>query len=206
MSIASPILNCDYKGSTKALLELKSFQLGFYEGHYLFQPINLSLRAGDCIQIVGRNGSGKSSLLRYLAGQRQNLFTHGLHEQIGEFAYLPQQLPADSPLHLKASDLFALYDCERLPWICDDTLNTSWNFLSGGQRQKVWINIQISSKKPLLILDEPFHSLDSSSRQELFDILKEELQNNRAIILSHHDSDFETKFTRLKLEAVAGSA
>lgn len=160
----------------------------------LFEPLNLTVQAGDCLELLGPNGSGKSTLLRTLAG---------LHSQFtGEFdsaalVYQGHRLGLDE----------LLSPLENLAWFAglqDKTLDrskalevlgrlglleqarTPCQRLSAGQQRRAAIARWLLAPQPLWLLDEPFNALDAQSQQLLNDLLGEHCAGGGAVICATH--------------------
>ncbi len=126
---------------------------------------------GDHIVIIGRNGAGKSSLLRCLAGVQEpsnGVVELGANVEVGYFAQEHEQIdPGRSALDnvsdavLKAErDRRALLGSFGLPSKAADQLPST---LSGGERAKLGLAMLSAGEANLLLLDEPTNNLDPSS-------------------------------------------
>ena len=160
----------------------------------LFEPLNLTVQAGDCLELLGPNGSGKSTLLRTLAG---------LHSQFtGEFdsaalVYQGHRLGLDE----------LLSPLENLAWFAglqDKTLDrskalevlarlglleqarTPCQRLSAGQQRRAAIARWLLAPQPLWLLDEPFNALDAHSQHLLNELLGEHCAGGGAVICATH--------------------
>ncbi len=137
------------------------------------------VRRGDRILVVGRNGAGKSSLLRCLAGVQSahaGTVRLGANVTLGYFAQEHEQLDFDKSVlaHLDGSTLPT--DLERRKLLgafglsggaADQLPGT----LSGGERAKLALAMLAASKANLLLLDEPTNNLDPASVDALGNLL-----------------------------------
>jgi len=173
------------------LLELESADLGY--DHPVLSQINLSIRPGDRIGLLGANGAGKSTLLKTLKGELKLLAGKrilGAHLSIG---YFSQHQVDDLEL-----DLSAIEQLQKL-----DPLSTEAqlrNFLggfnfrgskaevpvrsfSGGEKARLALALVSFSQPNLLLLDEPTNHLDMRMRQALTNAMN--LFTGALIVISH---------------------
>lgn len=160
--------------------------------------ISLAVRPGEIVALLGRSGSGKSTLLQVAAGLLTP--TSGGVERNEQLAYVfqePRLLPWRSVLDNAAFGLKcrgvrrrerrrrAEAMLARLG-IADSA--ASWPAeLSGGMRQRVALARAFLVEPRLLLLDEPFSSLDPGLRQELLAMLRLELHRDCAVLFVTHD-------------------
>ncbi|WP_229150652.1 ATP-binding cassette domain-containing protein [Aurantimonas sp. VKM B-3413] len=198
--------------------------LGFaVRGRSLLGPLDLSLKKGGVIGLVGHNGSGKSTLVKLLA--RQEAPTAGaIHfdgRPLGAWgdrafaravAYLPQHTPLAPGMLV--SELVAL---GRYPWhgalgrftnadrekvaeamALTDTAHYADRFvdtLSGGERQRVWLAMLIAQNAGCLLLDEPTSALDIAHQIEVLSLVRK-LSRERGVtvIVVLHEINMAARF------------
>src|SRR5690606_18671059 len=126
----------------------------------LFRGLSFALQPGDSLQVAGPNGTGKSSLLRILAGLLRPWA--GTVERTGEVALLDERLALDGDLPLgRALDVWRRidgtgYDAEASAALGLDTLlDVPVRFLSTGQRKRAAILVSNARGAGLWLLDEP---------------------------------------------------
>ena len=172
----------------------------YYE-KVLFENISFGMQDGERVGIIGRNGAGKTSLLRIVAGLDQPDAGEIAFNNEARFEYLAQ-LPTfeqdDTAFHAVAS----AYDHRHgqleeweLETLAKQTLGKLGihdpykhvQTMSGGQRKRVAIARALLAEPDLLILDEPTNHLDASSVQWLQDTLQ---NSNRGLLLVTHDRYF----------------
>lgn len=131
----------------------------------LFAGLKLSVQPGDLLHITGANGTGKSSLMRILAGLLRPFEGNVTHS--GSMALIDERLALDPEWTLRK----ALAFWERLDGCTDPSnplavmeleplLNVPVRYLSTGQRKRAAFARLLSAPKQIWLLDEPFNGLD----------------------------------------------
>ena len=191
------------------LLACRDVSLG-YEGQSVLSHLDLSIREGDYLCIVGDNGSGKSTLLRGLLGllpPQSGEIWRSAELKRGNLGYLPQQTRAqrDYPatvyevvlsgcLNKKGMHFFyssaqkseALMNMGKLGVL--ELKDQCYRDLSGGQQQRVLLARALCAAHKLLILDEPITGLDPAAAQDLYKILSYlNRKEGMAIVMVTHD-------------------
>jgi len=192
------------------MLKIDNMSLA-YGDNIVLNNINLALEKGESACLIGPSGSGKSSLLRAIAGFEQvrsgEVSIDGARVSTTEFTVPPEQrkvgmLFQDLALfpHLTvqqniAFGLAGLSKTEADKKVASllelvglsDFAGRYSHQLSGGQQQRVALARALAPEPDLLLLDEPFSSLDSELRQDLvadvFRILKE--KNITTLMVTH---------------------
>ena len=167
-----------------------------YGEHTVFDHVNLTIKRGEKVAFVGKNGEGKSTLVKCIMGEIP--FTGNLkighNVQIGYFAQNQAQLldenltifqtidnVATGEMRLKVNDLLGAF------MFGGETSEKYVKVLSGGERSRLAMIKLLLEPVNLLILDEPTNHLDMQSK----DVLKEAIKafDGTAIIVSH-DREF----------------
>ena len=189
--------------SKHVLVSARQLSLGYDEP--LFEPIDIDLREGEAVELRGRNGAGKSTVIKRLLGDAtstqfggdltldpqvrvgvyeqevsSDLFDMKLHDAI-ESIYLGQNLSiTETKIRQLMSDYLFLESDGQVPV----------GRLSGGQKARLQIIKMLSNDPQLLILDEPTNHLDLPSIEELEAALE---KYTGAILYVSHDNYFRNK-------------
>ena len=187
-----------------ALISVQNICLRF-GGPSLLDSVSFDIEEGECVCLVGRNGEGKSTLLKILSGEMQAdsgeiIRKNGLH-----VARLIQEIPA----HIKGTvrEIILGENKERNSFgesILGKTGIDSEAFyddLSGGQKRRVLFAKALASEPDLLLLDEPTNHLDIASIQWLEGILS---RLSCAVLFISHDRAFVKKLSKRILELDRG--
>lgn len=187
---------------TNRLVELENISI-FYGEKAACESVNLTIEQGDRVALWGRNGSGKSSLIKLINGE--NITYTGTFRKASQLkiSYVSQDT-----LHLRGNlTEFAINSCidESLFKAILRKLDFSrvqfekdMSDFSGGQKKKVLIAKSLCEKAHLHIWDEPLNFIDVISRMQIEELLLESLPT---ILFVEHDSEFcrniATKIIRL---------
>lgn len=167
-----------------------------YGSHTVFDHVTLTIKRGEKVAFVGKNGEGKSTLVKCIMGEipYRGKLKIGHNVQIGYFAQNQAQLLDDSisiydtidqvatgDMRLKINDLLGAF------MFGGEIAEKKVKFLSGGERSRLSMIKLLLEPVNLLILDEPTNHLDLPSK----DVLKEAIKafDGTAIIVSH-DREF----------------
>ncbi|MBW3658596.1 MAG: metal ABC transporter ATP-binding protein, partial [Actinobacteria bacterium] len=182
-----------------------------YDGVVALRAADLTLPRGRTTALIGPNGSGKSTLLNAIAGLAEVqgvmnvlgrrprvarrsiayvLQTTGINERVPltvrEVVTMGRYAELGAVRRLRAEDREIVDDSlERLD--ITDLAGRHITELSGGQRQRVFVAQGLAQRADLLLLDEPGTGLDFVSEERIADVVQQEVDRGRTVIVSTHD-------------------
>ncbi len=168
-----------------------------YGNHVVFHDVNLTINRGDKVAFVGKNGEGKSTLVKCIMDEITDYagkLTLGHNVQIGYFAQNQAQLldedrtvfdtidrVAVGDIRLKIRDILGAF------MFGGEASDKKVKVLSGGERTRLAMIKLLLEPVNFLILDEPTNHLDMRSK----DVLKEAIRDfDGTVIIVSHDRDF----------------
>lgn len=187
----------------------------------ILQGVTLEVRSGELVALMGLSGSGKTTILRAIAGLEpfsggridvDGLALDGaaghhgeLHRKVGmvfQFHCLWEHLTAVqniclAPVHVYGTPAVEATDRARALLTELGVAHREHALpreLSGGEAQRVAIARALAANPRLLLLDEPTASLDPARRGELGNTLLELAATGRSLLLTSHDDDFVRDF------------
>ena len=202
-------------------IKLNAAALTLFRGdRCLFRELSFALNPGELLLLEGRNGSGKTSLLRAIAGllelesgtihwddslvsQEPQIFQNSLVWMSHKVGFkgdltLVENLQYESKLRLQSTADF------------DDTLKQlnlgklrrlPMRSLSAGQQRRVALARMLLSSATLWMMDEPVSNLDSEGRELVVRLLRKHLSDGgMAIVAAHHDIDLDVPMQRIQLQ------
>ncbi|PJJ73677.1 zinc/manganese transport system ATP-binding protein [Diaminobutyricimonas aerilata] len=194
------------------VLELEGGALAFGD-RTLWSGLNLKVRPGEFLAVLGPNGTGKTSLLRSVLGQQK--LTSGRIKVLGRpvergsrgVGYVPQQKLMERGTPVRARDLVT-FGVDGTRWglpvpsratrrRVDEVLEAvgATSFadapvatLSGGEQQRVRVGQAIAGDPQLLLCDEPLISLDLQHQREVSELIDQQRKRlNSAVVFVTHD-------------------
>ncbi len=176
--------------------------------------VSFVLRRGEMLGLLGGSGAGKSTLLKAITGSEpasgglvlfegRDLYRDFQHvrDRIG---YVPQDDILHASLSVRATLTFgsmlrlpsatAIERDERVQEVASelglvDRLDAKINQLSGGQRKRVNVALELLARPPLLILDEPTSGLDPANERSLMQLLRRLADDGRMVIVVTHSTE-----------------
>ncbi len=187
----------------------KNKNIGKNAQKQVLKNVNFTAEEGQCIALVGANGTGKSTLLSILAGiqkaQDGRILYNGTDylekKNIRKLKRLSGYVPQDNPL----MEELTVYDNLKL-WYChskqlkeallsgvlaqfdlDEYLHMPVGKLSGGMKKRVSIACALAEDPPIILMDEPTAALDMICKQEINEFIKNLKKKGKIIIFSTHN-------------------
>ena len=197
------------------MLSVSNLSISFDENHVL-DDFNLDLQSGDIFALLGDSGSGKSSALKFIAGLESasngrvsldgnNLSLDGSHSvkpelrEIGmvfqDYALFPHMTVFQN-ISFGIDYLSKKEKIERVQALLElislEGIEKKYpHQLSGGEQQRVSLARSLATSPKLLLLDEPFSSLDKSHRDQLVQEVRVILKKSgvTSILVTHDESE-----------------
>jgi len=189
-------------------LEVKNISKSYRKGHVILKEISFSLKEGNILSVIGNSGGGKSTLLNLLSGYEfpdqgeifkddklissKNFILPPQKRKIGmifqDFALFPH-LTVDQNIRFgyrnnSGHSVSELYELIRLKGFEKRYPNE----LSGGEQQRVAIARSLAAGPDIILMDEPFSSIDIVHREEVRLELKELFEKfGITVVLVSHD-------------------
>ncbi len=173
----------------------------------IFENINLSLNSGKIIILRGKNGSGKTSLIKTVLNLfepssgsiywKGKLLKNSLYDYYNHLTYIAdktsslRQLTINENIKVWKSTCLSKIDFEQIDNVLStlkliDLKNKKVNTLSLGEIKKLELIRLIIENKKIWILDEPFTNLDSESIDVLVQTFEDHCKNDGSVIFSSH--------------------
>ena len=196
---------------SEVVVEARRLAIG-YGNSVVVPDIDVTVRAGESLALVGVNGSGKSTLLKTFAGLLKavtgdvRVFGEEPGRTPHRLAYLGQFHSQGGLLPLQVRDvvMMARYrqrgllgrltpddraavdrSLERLG--ISDLADKPLRSLSGGQQQRVYLAHALAREADLLLLDEPTAGLDAGTLERYAELVRDELARGAAVVTATHD-------------------
>jgi iron complex transport system ATP-binding protein len=200
------------------ILSLENLKIGYSSGKHskvLVAPLSASARKGELIAVIGRNGIGKSTLLRTIIGLQhslggkiilndKNISEIALNDLAREIGYISTEVVRVS--NMTVFDLVALGRFPHTNWIGkldQDGRNAIRNALvktgmeslseryiaelSDGERQRAMIARVLAQDTEIMVMDEPTAFLDIAGKYEIVNLMLSLTREGKTIIFSTHD-------------------
>jgi len=175
-------------------------------GVHILKQVSFDLRPGELCALLGPSGSGKSTLIKVLLGLREPKtgsarFDGKAVKDAGPIGYVPQ----DDALHrtltveqalwyaalLRLQSLEALARQKRIESVCKQVglsarLDVKIGRLSGGQRKRVSVAMELLTEPPVLILDEPTSGLDPGLEAKMMGLFRALADRGHTLLVSTH--------------------
>ncbi|AXH09005.1 ABC transporter [Malaciobacter halophilus] len=176
-----------------------------YDKVNVLENINLDIKKGDFLAIIGPNGGGKSTLLKLILDLKEpqkGTIKKNLSDD--SFGYVPQNtnLNIDFPItalevvlmgHIGSKKRFFGYSKEDISCAMNslsqvgmkEFAKSKIGNLSGGQRQRVFIARALCANPEIMLLDEPTASIDVKGQKEVYELLANLNKSITIVVVSH---------------------
>ena len=182
------------------LLECKHLDKNFGDKKVL-QDVNLTIPRGKIVGLLGRNGTGKSTLIKMMNGlltpTAGEVLVNG--KAIGVeskkiIAFLPERSYLDKSMSVEQTlaffeDFYDNFDGEKARKLLQDLnldIKQKLAKMSKGMQEKVQLVLVMSRKADLYILDEPLGGVDPATRDYILDTILKNFHNGASVIISTH--------------------
>lgn len=201
----------------KYILEINNISKSFSD-NLVFDNINLKIKKGEVISIIGKSGNGKSTLLKCINGLEKidngEIIFNGININNYNYVDLRQNIGIvfqDYNLfeHLTVMENLTIglnkikrYSQEKSNKLAKEMLkkvkllekqNNYPDELSGGQRQRISIARTMLMKPKIILLDEPTSALDDDAKTSVLELINELVNENMTLIIVSHEMDFVKK-------------
>jgi ABC-type Mn2+/Zn2+ transport system ATPase subunit len=191
--------------SIDPLVRLDHVSYGYEPDQLAVENVDLVLRQGDFVGVVGPSGSGKSTLLKLLLGTARPTSGSVTRQDGLRIGYVPQveTINWNFPVTVFETVIMASRNGRRTPWTTKaeragvhdvlhrlgigDLEHRHIRQLSGGQQQRVFIARALFSSPAVLLLDEPTSGVDIRTRHEVLHLLADLSDDGLAVALTTHD-------------------
>ncbi|MFZ2412714.1 MAG: ABC transporter ATP-binding protein [Candidatus Cryosericum sp.] len=192
-----------------AVLELKDVAVGYGHGEPILRKVTISVCPGEAVALVGRNGTGKSTLLRTMRGFLPPLDGQVMIKGHPLQSMSPQTLaasvgflsPAIPQAHITVDEVIELSSLGRLkslgqleasdhPDVFSEVIGFGARFLdemSSGQQRKIMLLALVAQWTDILLMDEPELHLDLPSLRELHGLISWAASKGKSVVLSTHN-------------------
>src|SRR5579885_1599801 len=181
-------------GETAGLMQLTAENLACVRGgRDVFRGLSFAVKSGEALMVTGRNGAGKSSLLRMIAGLLR--IASGkpaltVAENLQFWAEFLGPSSGDVAPALAAVELTALADLPAA-------------YLSAGQQRRLSIARLVAVPRAIWLLDEPTAALDAASQTRLADLMRRHLASGGMIVAAAHGAIGLERAREVKLGTAA---
>ena len=177
-------------------LLVKLSNAGIFKGNkWLVRDVDLEIKKGEIVTLIGPNGSGKTTTAKIALGLYKNI-KGNVERFTNNISYVPQKVSIDWTLPLRVIDFMVLTQVLKTEDIkyalsltgVEQLQNNNLRDLSGGEFQRVLLARAIAKKPELLVLDEPVQGVDFNGEVALYNLIKKISETLKCgILLISHD-------------------
>ena len=186
--------------SNMKLLEINNLNKSFVNKEIL-KDINLSIQRGKIIGLLGKNGVGKTTLIKLIndlltptsgeiliKGKKIGVETKKVISYLPERTYLNKQMKVSEVISY-FEDFYDNFDSEKAKKLLKDLdldINQKLAKMSKGMQEKVQLVLVMSRNADLYVLDEPLGGVDPATRDYILDTILSNFNENASVIISTH--------------------
>ena len=186
--------------SNMKLLEINNLNKSF-DNKEILKDINLSIQSGKIIGLLGKNGVGKTTLIKLIndlltptsgeiliKGQKIGIETKKVISYLPERTYLNKQMKVSEVISY-FEDFYDNFDSEKAKKLLKDLdldINQKLSKMSKGMQEKVQLVLVMSRNADLYVLDEPLGGVDPATRDYILDTILSNFNENASVIISTH--------------------
>ena len=186
--------------SNMKLLEINNLNKSF-DNKEILKDINLSIQRGKIIGLLGKNGVGKTTLIKLIndlltptsgeiliKGQKIGVETKKVISYLPERTYLNKQMKVSEVISY-FEDFYDNFDSKKAKKLLKDLdldINQKLTKMSKGMQEKVQLVLVMSRSADLYILDEPLGGVDPATRDYILDTILSNFNENASVIISTH--------------------
>jgi len=197
--------NCKPFNSKENLLEIEQLAFGYHENKRLINDLSFRVASGEKIAVIGKNGKGKSTLLKLIAKELQPIRGNIKAHNKTEVAFFGQmnidRLDKNLTIYEELERTNKETTQARIRQVAShmmfnkDMINKQIAMLSGGEKSRVMLGKILLQGANLLLLDEPTNHLDFQSCQALIEAIKSFAGS--VIVVSHDEGMIRQIATKL---------
>ncbi len=186
--------------SNMKLLEVKNLNKSF-DNKDILKDINLSIQSGKIIGLLGKNGVGKTTLIKLIndlltptsgkiliKGNEVGVETKKIVSYLPERTYLNKQMKVSEAISY-FEDFYDNFDSDKAKKLLEDLdldINQKLSKMSKGMQEKVQLVLVMSRNADLYVLDEPLGGVDPATRDYILDTILSNFNENASVIISTH--------------------
>ena len=186
--------------SNMKILEINNLNKSF-DNKEILKDINLSIQSGKIIGLLGKNGVGKTTLIKLIndlltptsgeiliKGQKIGVETKKVISYLPERTYLNKQMKVSEVISY-FEDFYANFDSKKAKKLLKDLdldINQKLAKMSKGMQEKVQLVRVMSRNADLYVLDEPLGGVDPATRDYILDTILSNFNENASVIISTH--------------------
>ncbi len=206
----SSVMNRTTGLADAAAIEVRGLTTGYRE-YPVLQNVDLSVRPGSLVGVIGPNGGGKSTLFKTILGLQRSwsgeVLVEGRRGKPGHvIGYVPQTETVDWSFPVRVRDVAMMgryprigllrragrHDVEMVDRALEQVgmleyRDAQIGNLSGGQRQRVFIARALAQEPSILLLDEPVSGVDAVTQHQIFELIERLCQSGTTALVASHD-------------------